>query len=139
MSENKTKPTEISVEEFIRNSDPKKMENSFRLVKIMEELSGEPAKMWGPSIIGFGNYHYKYESGREGDMCRIGFAPRKSAFSLYVLHCDDEVQNQLVSDLGKIKMGQGSCIYFKKLDDLNLDILEKIIKESLKETKKRYG
>lgn len=73
MSQNKTKPTEVSVEEFIRKSDPKKIEDSFELVKIMERLSGEPATMWGPSIIGFGKYHYKYASGREGDMCRIGF------------------------------------------------------------------
>ena len=138
-NENKTKPTEISVEEFIKNSDPKKVEDSFELVKIMEKLSGEPAKMWGPSIIGFGNYHYKYESGREGDMCKIGFSPRKSAFSLYVLHCDTEAEKSLVSQLGKIKMGQAACIYFKKLDDLNLDILEKLIVHSLEETKKRYG
>ncbi|MGA9212404.1 DUF1801 domain-containing protein [Kaistella sp.] len=138
MSENKTKPTEVSVEEFIRNSDPKKIDDSFELVKIMEKLSGEKAKMWGPSIIGFGNYHYKYESGREGDMCKVGFSPRKSAFSLYVLHCEPESKNSLVSQLGKIKMGKG-CIYFKKLDDLNVDILEKLIENSLTETKKRYG
>ncbi len=138
MSANKTIPTEISVEEFIRNSDPKKIEDSFKLVEIMEKLSGEPAKMWGPSIIGFGNYHYKYESGREGDMCRIGFSPRKSAFSLYVLHCDGS-ENPLVSQLGKIKLGQGSCIYFKKLDDLNLGVLEQLIKESLELTEEKWG
>lgn len=83
MSENKTKPTELSVEDFIRNSDPKKVDDSFKLAEIMEKLSGEKATMWVPSIIGFGKYHYKYESGREGDSCRIGFSPRKSAFSLY--------------------------------------------------------
>lgn len=138
MSENKTKPTEISVEEFIRNSDPNKVEDSFELVKIMEKLSGEKATMWGPSIIGFGNYHYKYESGREGEMCRIGFSPRKSAFSLYVLHCDDS-ENELISQLGKIKMGKGSCIYFKKLADLNTEVLEQLIVQSLKKTKELYG
>ncbi len=139
MSENKTKPTEVDVEDFVRNSDSKKIEDSFKLIEIMEKLSGEKAKMWGPSIIGFGSYHYKYESGREGDMCRIGFSPRKSAFSLYVLHCDTESENSLVAQLGKIKMGQGSCIYFKKLDDLNLKILEKLIQESLAKTKELYG
>jgi len=82
MSENKTKPTALSVEEFILSSDEKKQKDSFELVSIMEELSGEKATMWGPSIIGFGSYHYQYESGREGDMCRIGFSPRKSAFSM---------------------------------------------------------
>ena len=138
MSENKTKPTEISVEEFIRNSDPNKVEDSFELVKIMEKLSGEKATMWGHSIIGFGNYHYKYESGREGEMCRIGFSPRKSAFSLYVLHCDDS-ENELISQLGKIKMGKGSCIYFKKLADLNTEVLEQLIVQSLKKTKELYG
>lgn len=138
MSENKTKPTEISVEEFIRNSDPNKVEDSFELVMIMEKLSGEKATMWGPSIIGFGNYHYKYESGREGEMCRIGFSPRKSAFSLYVLHCDDS-ENELISQLGKIKMGKGSCIYFKKLADLNTEVLEQLIVQSLKKTKELYG
>ena len=138
MSENKTKPTELSAEDFIRNSDPKKVDDSFKLVEIMEKLSGEKATMWGPSIIGFGKYHYKYESGREGDRCRIGFSPRKSAFSLYVLHCDDS-ENKLLSQLGKIKMGQGSCIYFKKLADLNLDVLDKLITDSLHQTKKLYG
>ncbi|UOE41994.1 DUF1801 domain-containing protein [Chryseobacterium suipulveris] len=138
MSENKTKPTEISVEEFIRNSDPNKVEDSFELVMIMEKLSGEKATMWGPSIIGFGNYHYKYESGREGEMCRIGFSPRKSAFSLYVLHCDDS-ENELISQLGKIKMAKGSCIYFKKLADLNTEVLEQLIVQSLKKTKELYG
>lgn len=137
-NENKTKPTEISVEEFIQNSDPKKIEDSFKLVEIMEKLSGEPAKMWGPSIIGFGNYHYKYESRREGEMCRIGFSPRKAAFSLYILNCESENQNDLVQHLRKIKIGKG-CIYFKKLSDLNLDVLEKIIINSLNETKKMWG
>lgn len=139
MSENKTKPTKISVEEFIRNSDPKKIDDSFRLVQIMQEVLGEPAVMWGPSIIGFGTYHYKYESGREGDMCRVGFSPRKSAFSLYVLHCDDDSQNDLVSRLGKIKIGHAACIYFKKLDDLNLDVLKELISDSLEKTKEMYG
>ena len=138
-NDNKTTPTAISVEDFIRSSDPNKVNDSFELVKIMEKLSGENATMWGPSIIGFGNYHYKYESGREGDMCRIGFSPRKSAFSLYILDCGAEQQNPLLKDLGKIKMGNGGCIYFKKLDDLNRPVLEKMIIESLNETKKRYG
>ncbi len=138
MSENKTKPSEVSVEEFIHNSDSKKVADSLKLVEIMERLSGEKAAMWGASIVGFGKYHYRYESGREGDMCRIGFSPRKSAFSLYVLHCDD-AQNNLLTKLGKIKMGKATCIYFKKLDDLNLEILEQLITGSLEKTKKLYG
>lgn len=140
MSQNKTKPTEVSVEEFIRKSDPKKIEDSFELVKIMERLSGEPATMWGPSIIGFGKYHYKYASGREGDMCRIGFSPRKTAFSLYILHCNGkESENKLLSKLGKYKLGDGACLYIKKLDDIDQKILEELISESLQETKRLYG
>lgn len=139
MAENKTKPTQVSVEEFIRSSDPKKTEDSFKLVEIMERLSGEPATMWGPSIIGFGSYHYKYASGRTGTMCRIGFSPRKDKFSLYILDCYDDSNKEEVAKLGKIKMGSGACIYFKKLDDLNLDVLVKMIQQSLKETKEKWG
>lgn len=138
-NQNKTVPTEISVEDFIRASDPKKAEDSFELVNIMERHSGEKATMWGPSIIGFGTYHYIYESGREGDMCRIGFSPRKASFSLYVFDCSDSETNPLLNQLGKIKMGNGGCIYFKKLSDLNLDVLEEMIKASLEETKRKYG
>ncbi|MBU8882545.1 DUF1801 domain-containing protein [Kaistella sp. DKR-2] len=139
MSENKTKPTALSVEEFILSSDEKKQKDSFELVSIMEELSGEKATMWGPSIIGFGSYHYQYESGREGDMCRIGFSPRKSAFSLYITNCGSEKESKLVEDLGKIKKGNGGCIYFKKLDELDKDVLKNLITESLKSAKKKMG
>ena len=139
MSENKTKPTEVSVEEFIRRSDPKKIDDSFKIVEIMERISGEPATMWGPSIIGFGSYDYKYASGRTGTMCRIGFSPRKDKFSLYILDCYDDSYKDEVEKLGKIKMGSGACIYFKKLDDLNQDVLEKMIEKSLEETKKKWG
>ncbi|MCH5689837.1 DUF1801 domain-containing protein [Niabella sp. W65] len=104
----------------------------------MERLSGEKATMWGPSIIGFGRYHYRYASGHEGDMCRIGFSPRKAQFSLYILSCDSPVQSKLVDQLGKIKKA-AACIYFKKLDDLNLEVLEKMILQSLKETKELWG
>ena len=138
MPENKTKPTEFTVEEFIRNSDPNKIEDSFALVKIMEKISDEPAKMWGASIVGFGSYDYQYKSGHGGTMCRIGFSPRKTAYSLYILNCESEMQINLVKQLGKIKRGK-ACVYFKKLSDLNLDILEQLIVESLAETKKMWG
>lgn len=138
MPENKTKPTPIEVEDFIRQSDPKKIEDSLKLVGIMERLSGEKATMWGPTIIGFGSYHYKYKSGHEGDMCAIGFSPRKAEFSLYVLDGESEKQQEMIKDLGKIKMGK-ACIYFKKLDDLNLEVLENLIQDSLKSTKEKWG
>ena len=137
MPENKTKPTGFSVDEFIRNSDPQKIEDSFELVKIMEKISGKPAKMWGTSIVGFGSYDYQYESGHSGTMCRIGFSPRKTAFSLYILNCESEKQSKLVQQLGKIKMGK-ACIYFKSLKDLNIEILEELIVESVAETAKKW-
>lgn len=138
MPANKTQPTSSSVEEFIGSTDPKKIDDSFRLIEMMEKLSGEKATMWGPSIIGFGTYHYKYESGREGDMCRIGFSPRKDKFSLYLLNCNHPEELELVEKLGKVKKSV-SCIYFKKLDDLDLGILEKLIALSLKNTKEKWG
>ncbi len=138
MSANKTTATKMDVAAFIRSSDPKKVEDSFTLVALMERLSGEKATMWGPSIIGFGKYHYKYASGREGDMCRIGFSPRKDKFSLYVLDCDEKDQVALVKDLGKVTMTV-SCIYFKKLADLDMGVLEKLITLSLERTKIKWG
>lgn len=138
MSANKTKATGVDVATFIKESDPKKVEDSFTLVSLMERLSGEKATMWGPSIIGFGKYHYKYASGREGDMCRIGFSPRKDKFSLYVLDCDEKDQVAMVKDLGKVTMTV-SCIYFKKLTDLDMDVLEKLIILSLERTKQKWG
>lgn len=138
MSEIKTKATAADVAAFIQKSDPKKVADSFKLIEIMERLSGEKAAMWGPSIVGFGRYHYKYASGHEGDMCRIGFSPRKAQFSLYLISCDSAVQNQLLEQLGKIKKAV-ACIYFKKLDDLNLEVLEKMIVQSLQETKDMWG
>ena len=134
----KTAPTPVSVEAFINAvPDQVKRADSFKLVEIMERLSGEKATMWGPSIIGFGTYHYKYASGHEGDMCRIGFSPRKAEFSLY-LTCDAEEFKDMLAKFGKHRTGKG-CIYFKKLADLDLKVLEKMIKTSLKQTKKLYG
>jgi hypothetical protein len=138
MSANKTTATKLDAAAFIRAGDPKKVEDSFTLVALMERLSGEKATMWGPSIIGFGKYHYKYASGREGDMCRIGFSPRKDKFSLYVLDCDEKEQVALVKDLGKVTQTV-ACIYFKKLADLNMDVLEKLILLSLERTKMKWG
>lgn len=135
MSGNKTKATNESVAAFIRKSAPEKAEDCCKLVEIMEKLSGKKAAMWGSSIIGFGSYHYKYESGREGDMCSIGFSPRKDQFSLYIMNLNDA---NLIQQLGKIKKG-ASCIYFRKLSDLNIDILEKMIKASLVATSEKWG
>ncbi len=131
MAKNKTNETEVNVEEFINSyveNDQKKVD-SFQLNKLMTEWSGFEPKMWGPTIIGFGSYHYKYASGHEGDAPIIGFSPRKAEISLYVYSPTEESEN-LLTDLGKFKMGK-SCIYIKKLADINLSILEKLSKISI--------
>src|SRR5690606_5794734 len=117
MAENKTKETTENVIDFINQvDDEQKRKDSFQLLKLMEKTSGHKAKMWGPSIIGFGSYHYKYESGHEGDAPLIGFSPRKSAISLYVFTGLEE-HKHLLDDLGKFKMGK-ACIYAKKMSDI---------------------
>ncbi len=131
-TKNKTAETLVSVTDFIHSLVDKeqKKEDSFRLIGLMREWSGFEPKMWGPAIIGFGSYHYKYASGHEGDAPLIGFSPRKAEFSLYVT-CPGNDDEKLLDKLGKYKMGK-ACIYFKKLDDLNLDILEKLSKSAIK-------
>ena len=123
---NNTTETAVSVTDFINSyveKDEKKTD-SFELIKLMSKWSGFEPKMWGPTIIGFGSYHYKYASGHEGDAPIIGFSPRKAEFSLYV-YSPTEESKPLLDDLGKFKMGK-ACIYIKKLSDINIDILEKI-------------
>lgn len=128
---NKTAQTAVSVTDFINSFVDKeeKRQDSFRLVGLMREWSGFEPKMWGPSIIGFGSYHYRYASGHEGDAPLIGFSPRKAEFSLYVTAPGVD-NKKLLEQLGKYKMGK-ACIYFKKLDDLNLDALEKLAKRGI--------
>lgn len=131
-TKNKTTYTQVNVIDFINSFVDKeqKRQDSFRLIELMQEWSGFEPKMWGPTIIGFGNYHYKYASGHEGDAPIIGFSPRKAEFSLYVYTPSDE-NKKLLEELGKYKMSK-ACIYFKKLDDLDLNILEKLSKATIK-------
>jgi hypothetical protein len=128
---NKTAETEVSVTDFINSfvENEQKKIDSFRLIELMREWSGFEPKMWGPTIIGFGSYHYKYASGHEGDAPLIGFSPRKAQFSLYVFIPTDDSKN-LLKDLGKFNMGK-SCIYIKKLSDIDILILEKLSKATL--------
>ena len=138
MGTTKTTYTGIDVTNFINayvDSEQKKAD-SFQLLDFMRAWSGSEPKMWGPTIIGFGTYHYKYESGHEGDAPLIGFSPRKAEFSLYVYMPSDENQN-LLNSLGKYKMGK-SCIYIKKLSDIDIMILEKICKETIAYISKQY-
>lgn len=139
MAELKTKPTDDDVLGFIQsfaNTEQKKAD-SLVLLKLMQELSGFEPKMWGPSIIGFGSYHYKSErSSQEGDWPLIGFSPRKAAISLYVYTGVPE-QAYLLEGLGKYAMG-AACIYVKKLSDINLPVLENLIKATLAYMREKY-
>ena len=132
MAKNKTVETTVDPYKFIDSYVDKeqKKEDSLELIELMSTWTGSPPKMWGPTIIGFGSYHYKYESGREGDMPIIGFSPRKAQFSLYIYSKTDK-STKLLESFGKFTMGK-SCIYVKKLDDIDLDVLEKICKESIR-------
>jgi hypothetical protein len=138
MAENKTQATDASVDEFIEAVEsPKKKEDAYALKKMMEEVTGEKAVMWGPSIIGFGQYHYKYDSGHEGNAPVVGFSPRKAAISVYVLGCGDSDFDSLLSKLGKYKKSV-ACLYINKLADVNEHVLREMIKKSYEETKAKY-
>ena len=130
-TKNKTTETEVSVSDFIASfvDSEQKKTDSFKLMELMQEWSGYDAKLWGPTIIGFGTHHYKYASGHEGDMPLIAFSPRKAAFSLYV-YSDNEGSKSLLGELGKFKMGK-ACIYVNKLSDINLSTLEKLCKGTI--------
>jgi len=126
MAEQKTKPTEVSVDEYIAALDDEtKRSDSLTLVKMMRAATKEKPRMWGPSIIGFGSVHYKYASGHEGDTCRMGFSPRKAAISLYIT-CDAASIAPYLERLGKHKTGVG-CIYIKRLSDIDMSVLKGLI------------
>lgn len=137
MAKNKTTETESSFVDFINTTDDEtKRNDAFELVKIMQKATGFEPKMWGPSIIGFGSYHYKYASGHEGDAPLAGFSPRKAAISLY-LYLPDENREKLLSEFGKHKSAKG-CIYIKKLAEIDVEILKKMISTSVNELQKQY-
>lgn len=136
-SENKTKATEVSVDAFIDSvADANQRTDAEKIRAMMEQLSDEPATMWGPSIIGFGSYHYKYDSGREDDMCRIGFSPRKGQTVLYLID-GFEGQSDLMARLGKHKTGK-SCLYIKRLSDIDEAVLEELCVRSLQYMAEQY-
>lgn len=140
MAELKTKQNDADVIEFINtfvNTDQKR-KDSFELVKLMQEITGHPPKMWGSSIIGFGKYHYKSDRSRqEGDWPLVSFSPRKAAISLYVFTGIPE-HEYLLNDLGKYKMGKG-CIYINKLSDIDQDALKRIIRATVDFLEEKYG
>lgn len=131
MAKNKTTVTEVNVRDFIESyvDNDQKKADSYELVDLMSKWSGADPKMWGPTIIGFGSYHYKYASGHEGDAQMLGFSPRKPQFSLYV-YSKTERSDELLKALGKFKMGK-ACIYMKKLSDINIEVLKELCAETI--------
>ena len=126
MAEQKTKKTNVSVESFLKNvADEQQREDAFAILALIKELTGLEPKMWGPSIVGFGEYHYKYASGHEGDCCLIGFSPRKGNMSLYFMPGLERFE-ALLKKLGKYKTGK-ACLYIKKLADVDTAVLREMI------------
>lgn len=137
MAENKTKPTTVRVAAFIDEiADKTRRADAKALVELMQEVTGEPPKMWGPSIIGFGSCHYQYDSGREGDMPIAGFSPRKAATVIYIL-TGEHGTDALLAKLGKHTIGK-SCLYIKKLADVDQAVLKTLIVKSVADTRSRY-
>ena len=134
-AEVKTKVNEASVEGFLNSvADEQARKDSFEILKMMKQVTKEEPKMWGASIVGFGSYHYKGASGREGDWMLIGFSPRKQNLTLYLMHGFD-VHKDLLKKLGKHKTSMG-CLYIKKLDDVDKKVLKELVTESVKRMKK---
>ncbi len=132
MSDLKTKPTNASVDEFLNSVEhPQRREDGFELLRMMKEITKEEPTMWGPSIVGFGSYHYKYESGREGEMPITGFSPRKKSLTVYIMSGFEKYQH-LLEKLGKHKTGK-SCLYINKLEDVDRVVLKEIIRKSVEQ------
>ncbi len=130
MSDLKTRPTDEDVQSFLDAVEPEsKRQDCQVLLELMQEVTGEPAKMWGPSIVGFGSYHYRYASGREGDWFLTGFAPRKQNLTLYIM-AGFEGYEALMAKLGKHSTGK-SCLYVKRLEDVDAGVLRELVAESV--------
>ena len=135
MAANKTKPTRVSPEAFVRKVATEQQQKDCKeLIAMMRKITGEPPKMWGPSIIGFGTCHYVYESGREGDICLTGFSPRKPNLVLYI--GSPLKDTKLMSALGKYKAGKG-CLYIRKLDDIDRGVLRRLVEKAVNCARKR--
>jgi hypothetical protein len=137
MAENKTQPSSASVAEYIASrASEEQAQDCARLTTLLKKVTKQEPKMWGPSIVGFGSYRYKYESGREGESCLTGFAIRKSELVVYLV-AESKEQAGLLPKLGKHKMGK-ACLYFKRLGDLDTAVLEKLVAGSVAELKRRH-
>jgi hypothetical protein len=138
MSGNKTTPTDANVSAFLAAiEDDQRREDCHTLLALMGRITGKPAVMWGASIVGFDTYHYRYESGREGDWAVTGFSPRKGDISVYLTAASPE-QDDLLARLGRHKMGK-ACLYIRRLSEIDLGVLEQLIAASVAEVKRRYG
>lgn len=138
MAELKTKQNDASVMDFLQSvENEQRRSDSLRLLRIMQEVTGEEPKMWGPSIVGFGSYHYRYESGREADWMLTGFSPRKQALTAYIMAGFDRY-DELMAKLGTYTTGK-SCLYLKKLDDVDESVLRELIDASCTHMKTKYG
>ena len=138
MKENKTQKTNENAALFLSSiEEEQKREDCRSLLEMMQEITQAPPNMWGTSIVGFGEYHYKYKSGREGDWFLTGFAPRKQALTLYLM-CDLSHDGLDFNGLGKYKKGKG-CLYIKRLSDVDKDVLKRIIKDSIKIIEQKYS
>jgi hypothetical protein len=136
MAELKTKSTSQSVASYLDQiTDETTRKDCLAICKLMEEITKSPANMWGPSIVGVGNYNYKYESGRTLDWFIMGFSPRKANISLYILGCEAKEREQILPRLGKHKTGKG-CIYVKTLSDINMDVLRELCEVSYRNLRK---
>jgi len=138
MATNKTQPTGASVRTFLDGiEDEQKRRDAKTVARIMKRVTGEPPKMWGPSIVGYGSYHYVYDSGREGDFMLAGFSPRKQAMTVYIMS-GFSGHAGLMKKLGKHSTGK-SCLYIKKLDDIDLEVLEELIGRSVAYVEEKYA
>ena len=138
MTENKTKATDASVDAYLDAiTDASRRKDCVELIALMQKTTGHAPKMWGPSIVGFGSYHYKYATGREGDSCTIGFSSRKAAISVY-LAAEGAEQSALLAKLGKHKMAK-ACLSIAKLADVEIAVLEQMLIDSAAEIQRRYG
>lgn len=140
MAELKTQPNDASVDAFLDGvevEDPQKAADCRALIEIMRRATGEVPRMWGKAMVGFGSYHYRYESGREGDWFLVGFSPRKRELSLYIMSGFDRY-DELMERLGKHRTGK-SCLYIKRLDDIDTDALEQLVTASVKHMRQQYA
>jgi hypothetical protein len=138
MAEQKTKPTEVTASDFLDRIPAEKVrDDCYALIGLMKKITGAEPKMWGPSIVGFGKYHYKYDRGHEGYSCLTGFSPRKQNITLYVMP-GFSGHPELLEKLGKHKSGKG-CLYIKRLEDVNVNVLEELVRHSVDYLKSRYG